>query len=96
MTNTKLIKFFVFVLLLNLTIPIVLLYGNQITNSNDIDYYNEIENLRTQSFSMDDYTAILNSQDQGLGNITINNMTFNDIELGFYLYNSKWSQCFRN
>ena len=92
MRNSSLARLFVFILILNLVIPLFVI-GNAYQSKLNNDGYN-IDNtsLKTSSISKDDFSALIESRnDHDLGNITINNMDFSGYdELGFYLYHTKY------
>ena len=66
-------------------IPLVL--GDLKFDSNTVlnDPYPEISD-----FSKDDFTAILTEEKHGLGNISINDIDFSDLEMGFITYNETY------
>ena len=79
-SRKKRIKYFIFFLIvLNIVIPLLLvgLQGNTQSNVNE-NYYNE-KTPKTQSFSKGDYEPILDTEKQGLGDINITNIDFDEI-----------------
>lgn len=45
---------------------------------------------KLNDFSKDDYEAILSEEKHGLGNITVNNIDFNELEPGIFIYNDTY------
>jgi len=45
---------------------------------------------KLNDFSKDDYEAILSEEKHGLGNITINDIDFSELEEGFFIYNDTY------
>lgn len=79
-SRKKRIKYFIFFLIvLNIVIPLLIvgLQGNTQSNVNE-NYYNE-KTPKTQSFSKGDYEPILDTEKQGLGDINITNIDFDEI-----------------
>ncbi len=74
----------VFLIFSNVLIPLVL-------RSNSLKSTSQIYNpeLEISKFSKEDYKAILNEEKQALGNITINDINFNELE-GFSIYNTSY------
>jgi len=56
------------------------------------NYSLEDDNLLPYSskFEEDNYTPIISKEEHGLGEITITNLIFNEIEIGFYLFNDSY------
>ncbi|MFX1348790.1 MAG: hypothetical protein ACFE92_08975 [Promethearchaeota archaeon] len=78
------------ILLIVLTISLIyipLVFENSTFNSTNTGYNS---NLKQSSFSKDDYTPILKEEKQALGNVTINNIDFTELEMGFYIYNTTY------
>lgn len=77
--------FLVFLFISIILIPLVV--GSSKFNSNARIY----ELLpKIGDFSKDDYSAILSEEKHALGNITINSINLNDLEIGFYIYNDTY------
>ncbi|MFX1273516.1 MAG: hypothetical protein ACFFBP_20970 [Promethearchaeota archaeon] len=94
MTGSKSAKIFVIILVINLSLPIFFI---NINNSLLFDTNPENGGIilpKTQIFQKKDYEPIIYAYDNGLGNITVNDMEFSDLELGFYLYNPKYPLLF--
>ena len=92
MRNSTITRIFVFVLILNLIIPLLLI-GNSYQSKLNINGFNNVNiPIKTQSISKDDFSPLIeNRDDDDLGNITINNMDFSNFdELGFYLNDGKY------
>lgn len=92
MRNSSLARLFVFILILNLIIPLFVI-GNTNQSKLKTDGLNiDSTSLKTQVISKDDFSPLIeNRDDNDLGNITINNMDFSGYdELGFYLNNAKY------
>ena len=79
MMNTNYRKFLI-VLFVVLSSIIPLIFMDDIVNYNSLDRENFNINIdpKIQIFSKDDYTPILDAPEQGLGNITITKLTFNE------------------
>ena len=79
MMNTNYRKFLI-VLFVVLSSIIPLIFMDDIVNYNSLDRENFNINIdpKIQVFSKDDYTPILDAPEQGLGNITITKLTFNE------------------
>ena len=77
--NTNYRKFLI-VLFVVLSSIIPLIFMDDIVNYNSLDRENFNINIdpKIQIFSKDDYTPILDAPEQGLGNITITKLTFNE------------------
>lgn len=77
--NTNYRKFLI-VLFVVLSSLIPLIFMDDLFNYNSLDreIFNTNIDPKIQVFSKDDYTPILNDPEQGLGNITITNLTFNE------------------
>lgn len=74
------IKYFIFFLIvLNIVIPLLIvgLQGNTQSNVDDNYYYDKIP--KTHSFSKRDYEPILDSEKQGLGDINVTDLIFDEI-----------------
>ena len=78
----------IFLLLIFLTIFLPVLTENLTYNSSKVienyDNFN-IEALNPNQITKDNYSAILRGEKYGLGNITIDNIRFNDYIKGFFL-----------
>lgn len=57
-------------------------------SSSNIKFNDSLPKLNV--FSNDDYSAILTEEKHGLGNITVNDINFNDLEPGFLIYNDTY------
>ncbi|MFX1567176.1 MAG: hypothetical protein ACFFCV_02280 [Promethearchaeota archaeon] len=84
-TQTYIKILLVFLILSQLFIPFVLSIDNSYSST---EIYNS--NLEISSFSKEDYKPILSEEKQGLGNITINNIDFSGLEIGFYRDNTSY------
>ncbi len=74
------IKYFIFFLIvLNIVIPLLIvgLQGNTQSNMDENYYYDKIP--KTHSFSKGDYEPILDTEKQGLGDINITDLIFDEI-----------------
>ncbi len=82
-TSTKILL--VFLIFSYILIPLVL-------RSNSFNSTSQIYNpeLEISKFSKEDYKAILNEEKQALGNITINDINFDDLEKGFSFENTSY------
>ena len=79
-SRKKRIKYFIFFLIvLNIVIPLLIvgLQGNTQSNVNENYYYDK--SPKTHSFSKGDYEPILDTEKQGLGDINITKLIFNEI-----------------
>jgi len=79
MMNTNFRKFLI-VLFVTLSTLIPLIFMDDLFNYNSLEHENFNINIdpKIQVFSKDDYTPILDAPEQGLGNITITKLTFNE------------------
>ncbi len=75
----------IFLIFSHVLIPLVL--GSNSFNSTSQIYNPELE---ISKFSKDDYKAILNEEKQALGNITINDIDFNELEIDFSIENTSY------
>lgn len=78
-SRKKRIKYFIFFLIvLNIVIPLLIvgLQGNTQSNVNENYYYDK--SPKTHSFSKGDYEPILDSEKQGLGDINITDLRFEE------------------
>ena len=82
MMNAKNKDLFAFVLMITLLAPLSLIsmQNDSISSKNNFNLDNAI--LNTQDFSKEDYSPILDSEVQALGNITTNDIIFNDLKRG--------------
>ncbi len=91
MTNTKLTRVFALAILFTLIIPLFLM---GFTYQSNVNHYEEPINnstLKNQSFAKEDYNPLIQySDDHDLGNISVNDMTFSGLEMGFHLNNDKY------
>jgi len=71
------------IVLMMILLLIPLRLGDVRKDSNPLIYN---PNLETSDFSKDDYTPILTEEKHGLGNITVYDVDFSKLEMGFYNY----------
>ncbi|MFW9829303.1 MAG: hypothetical protein ACFFEY_17145 [Candidatus Thorarchaeota archaeon] len=53
-------------------------------------YYNYNPQLKVNDISKEDYSEILTEEKQSLGNITVNNLYLDEVEIGFLMYNNTY------
>ncbi|MFX1376021.1 MAG: hypothetical protein ACFFA0_09435 [Promethearchaeota archaeon] len=85
--NRTLFSKMAFLLVLVVLVCIIPVILTNMKNHYNTDLNNNILNendLKTNEFTKENYTEILESETYGLGNITIDNIRFNTLELGFY------------
>jgi len=90
MMNDKNKRLFLFVLIIALLAPLFTVNYNFGLKSSIQENNLNTDLLNIQSFSKNDYQEILDNEEQGLGNITINDITFNDLKMGFPLFSEKY------
>ena len=82
--NTVCIKIFIFILIISIVLIPSFIRSIKL-NSYFYDSSPSISN-----FSKDDYSPILDKEKHSHGNITINDVYFSEMEIGFYIYNTTY------
>ncbi len=77
--------FLVFLIISHVLIPFVI---SSVNSYSTIEIYNPY--LEMSKFSKNDYNPILQEEKQALGNITINDVDFNGLKIGFYRDNTSY------
>lgn len=82
--NYKVIYIRICLIVLLIILLLIPLSLGDIINNSDSSIYNP--NLEISVFSKDDYNPILTQEKQGLGNISVYDIDFSELEMGFYNY----------
>lgn len=79
--------FTVTIVIFSICLPTLLQNWNG--NSNSLFSHNNAlkDHINISNFSKENYSAILSEEKHGLGNITVTDLLFNQLELGIYSYN---------
>ena len=85
MTNGKNKWLLVFVLTITLLAPLFTVTYNFCSVSSNKDTILDTDLLNVQSFSKDDFTPVIDDKTNGLGTITINEINFGNLGIGFHL-----------
>ncbi|MFX0104775.1 MAG: hypothetical protein ACFE75_04740 [Candidatus Hodarchaeota archaeon] len=83
--NYSIIKIKIFLSFLTVSIVLIPLFLGGVRFSPNSAIYESIPKMG--DFSKDDYNPILTEEEHALGNITINDIDFSKLEMGFYIYN---------
>jgi len=82
--------FKLFLVIIILSLILFPLFLNCFSYKTNTKPYTSIPKLN--DLSKNDYSAILSKEKQALGNITINNIDFNELEPGFFTYNATYAE----
>ena len=90
--NAKNKKLFALVLMLTFLAPLLLsiIKNDSISSNYNLTLHNDI--LSMQGISKEDYEPILNEEKHGLGNITVNDINFGSLGIGFHLNSDEYPQ----
>ena len=91
--NNKIVTISLFVISLIVFVNMIpLLLGDYKLTSNyaSNEHINSEDSLNTSVFSKENFSAILTEEKQGLGNITVTDIDFSELEMGFYLDNESY------
>jgi len=90
--NAKNKKLFALVLMIIFLAPLLLsiIKNDSISSINNLNLDTDI--LRVQDISKEDYEPILNEEKHGLGNITVNDINFGSLGIGFHLNSKKYPE----
>ncbi len=91
--NNKIVTISLFVISLIVFVNMIpLLLGDYKLTSNyaSNEHINSEDSLNTSVFSKENFSAILTEEKQGLGNITVTDIDFSELEIGFYIDNETY------
>lgn len=86
--NCTINKIKIFLVILTISVILIPLVLKSISFNSDALIYDS--HLKTGDFSKDDYNPILTDEKHSLGNITINDIDFSELEMGFNIYNDTY------
>jgi len=90
--NAKTKKLFALVLMLTFLAPLLssIIINDSISSNDNLTLHNDI--LNTQGISKEDFEPLLNEEKHGLGNITVNDINFGSLGIGFHLNSDEYPQ----